>query len=225
VKDYNQYCPIARTSEFFAERWTPIIVRNLLAGCRTFTEIRAGAPGIPKALLSDRLTTLERQGIVERVAGPARGHRWELTPKGAALKTVCDAMGEWGARWLELEPRHLDPAYAVWATCRLVDLTKVPSPGVVVRVDLLDGRAVQSLWMMLIQPRSEVCTTSQGRSDDLVLRTDAETLVDYNLRRITFHAAIRAGRASIDGPKDLARQFPTWLRPSPFAHVPRADDR
>jgi DNA-binding HxlR family transcriptional regulator len=65
VRTYGQFCPIARTSELIAERWTPIIIRNLLTGCRTFTEIRQGAPGISTALLAQRLDTLERHGIVE----------------------------------------------------------------------------------------------------------------------------------------------------------------
>jgi DNA-binding HxlR family transcriptional regulator len=60
MREYGQYCPIARSSEVLAERWTPIIVRNLLNGCHTFSEIRQGAPGIPTALLSQRLETLER---------------------------------------------------------------------------------------------------------------------------------------------------------------------
>lgn len=224
MKNYNQYCPIARTSEFFAERWTPIIVRNLLAGCRTFTEIRAGAPGIPKALLADRLATLERLGIVRRMTGATgRGHKWELTAKGQDLKSVCDAMGQWGARWLEMEPRHLDPAYAVWATCRLVDLDNVPEQGVAVRVDMQHEGAMQSLWMMLFQPRAEVCTTSMGRDEDIVLRTDPTTLIDYNLRRITFPQALRSGRAQLIGPTRLTRAFPGWIRPSPFAHVQPSD--
>ena len=220
MKNYNQYCPIARTSEFFAERWTPIIVRNLLAGCQTFTQIRAGAPGIPKALLADRLVTLERQGIIRRLTHPAeRGQKWELTPMGRDLKSVCDAMGEWGARWLEMEPQHLDPAYAVWATCRLVDLDKVPAGGVVVRVEMQAVQTCKPLWMMLVEPRAEVCTTNMGRDEDLVLRTDPATLIDYNLRRITFTQAIRSGRAELIGTARLTRAFPSWIRPSPFAHA------
>jgi len=66
MRTYGQFCPVARTSELLAERWTPIIIRNLLNECRTFTEIRQGAPGIPTALLTKRLNTLERNGVVAR---------------------------------------------------------------------------------------------------------------------------------------------------------------
>lgn len=68
MRDYGQFCPIARSSELLAERWTPVIVRNLLNGCRTFSEIRRGAPGIPPALLTQRLQLLERHGVLIRTA-------------------------------------------------------------------------------------------------------------------------------------------------------------
>ncbi|MGQ0671066.1 MAG: winged helix-turn-helix transcriptional regulator [Actinomycetota bacterium] len=219
MKSYGQYCPIARTSEFFAERWTPIIVRNLATGCRTFTELREGAPGIPKALLAERLELLERYGIVAR--GPkenGRGSVYELTASGRELKAVCDAMGEWGARWLEIEPHHLDPAYVLWATSRLVDLEKVPRRGVVVRFDLR-GKPMRRFWMLLQRPRAELCTSYPGRTEDVIVTTDAETLVKWNLRRIPFQEALRSGRCRVEGPAGLVKAFPTWMRPSPFADI------
>src|SRR5215469_9261826 len=96
---YGQYCPIARGAEIFAARWTPIIVRNLLVGCRTFGEIREGAPGIPRALLSERLRQLEHYGVLTRSPNPAgRGFLYELTEAGWELGAVCTALGVWGAR-------------------------------------------------------------------------------------------------------------------------------
>ena len=146
MRTYGQFCPVARTSELLAERWTPIIIRNLLTGCRTFTDIRQGAPGIPPALLTKRLATLERHGIIERERGPSgRGWSYRLTEQGQDLKAVCDAMGQWGARWLEIEPRHMDPAYALWATTKLVDRGQLPDRTVVVRFELRDLPAVELL--------------------------------------------------------------------------------
>jgi DNA-binding HxlR family transcriptional regulator len=224
VKTYGQYCPIARTSELFAERWTPIIIRNLASGCCTFTQIREGAPGIPKALLSERLALLERKGVVRASAQPkGRGFIYELTQSGRELKRVCDAMGEWGSRWLEIEPSHLDPAYVLWATCRLVDLDKVPSSGVVVRVDLTDGSR-RRFWMLLRRPRAELCTSYPGTPEDLIISTETATLVDWNLRRIDFIGAVHKGQCRVEGNRRLAKTFPTWVRPSPFAdgvHRPR----
>jgi DNA-binding HxlR family transcriptional regulator len=221
VRTYGQYCPVARTSELFAERWTPIIVKNLLAGCRTFSDLRDGAPGISKALLAQRLELLERHGILVKERMPSgRGHRYTLTEKGLELKAVTDAMGFWGARWLELETHHVDAAYVLWATCRLVDLAKVPSKGLVARVDL-DDRPKEHFWMLLKRPYAEICSTQPGRSEDLIIRTDSETLARWHLRHITYEEAVRSGRIRIEGPRAYQDAFLDCLRPSPFASARR----
>ena len=217
MRTYSQFCPIARTSELIAERWTPIIIRNLLTGCRTFTEIRQGAPGIPPALLAQRLDALERHGIVEcDHAVTGRGKAYRLTEKGRDLKKVCDAMGQWGARWLEIEPHHLDPAYVLWATTKLVDVSRLPDRTVVVRFDMTD-RPADRYWLILHRPCPELCTKGLGYVEDIVARTDSACLVDIHLTRITYPEALRSGRLELDGPISLTREFITWIRHSPFA--------
>lgn len=218
MRTYGQFCPIARTSELIAERWTPIIVRNLLNGCRTFTEIRQGAPGISTALLAQRLDALERHGIVESEHnGPSgRGRSYRLTEKGRELKSVCDAMGQWGARWLEIQPHHLDPAYVLWATTKLVDVSRLPERTVVVRFDMRD-RPTDRYWLILRRPHPELCTKGLGYVEDLVARTDSACLVDIHLTRTSYTEAVRDGRLVLDGPTPLARAFTTWIRRSPFA--------
>jgi DNA-binding HxlR family transcriptional regulator len=217
VGDYGQFCPIARSSELLAERWTPVIVRNLLNGCRTFTEIRQGAPGISPALLTQRLQTLERYGVLVRTAkGTGRGATYDLTEMGHALGPVWDALGQWGARWLEIEPRHLDAAYILWATVKLVDLDALPAGTTTVRVRLADQPAA-SYWMLLRRPQSELCTRGVGLVEDLLCETDSRTLVDLHLRRITYPQAVYAGRLQLEGLPKLQRRFVHWFRTSPFA--------
>lgn len=217
MRDYGQFCPIARSSELLAERWTPIIVRNLLNGCSTFNEIRQGAPGISTALLTQRLQMLGRAGILVRIEKTnGRGVTYELTEMGEALRPVCDALGQWGARWLEIEPRHLDPSYILWATLKLVDLERLPQGTTTVRFHL-ENRPAAGCWMLLRRPQPELCMRSSGYVEDLVCSTDSETLVDLHLRRTTYAAALRSGRMTIDGPRSLVSRFPTWFRTSPFA--------
>jgi len=216
VRSYGQFCPIARSSELLAERWTPIIVRNLLNGCRTFNEIRQGAPGIPTALLAQRLDGLERRGVLSRVPRPdGRGGTYELTEMGRALQPVLDAMGQWGAYWLEIEPGHLEPAYVLWATLKLVDHERIPEGTTVVRVALADASGDH--WMVLQRPRSELCTRSAGYVEDIVLGTDATTLVALHLGQATYDEVLRDGRLSLEGPPGLVKGFRTWFRTSPFA--------
>ena len=110
MKTYGQFCPIARASEVLAERWTPIIIRNLLLGSRTFNEISAGAPGLSRALLSKRLHELERAGVIETRPKPnGHGLVYEPTRAGRELWGVLQAMGGWGERWMEVTPAHSNP--------------------------------------------------------------------------------------------------------------------
>lgn len=225
MRSYGQYCPIARTSELFAERWTPILVRNLLAGCRTFGELLDGAPGISKALLTQRLRLLEQQGIVTKHRTSEGRSPWTyaLTEKGRELKAVTDAMGAWGARWLELEPDSLDPAYTLWATSKLVDVDALPAEGLVLRVELTD-RPRDRWWLLLRSPHAEVCSTYLGWDEDLVLTTDTETLSRWHLRHIDARDAQQAGRFDLAGPRPKVRAFLSALRPSPYAGTAPAYD-
>jgi DNA-binding HxlR family transcriptional regulator len=219
MRTYGQYCPIARTSELFAERWTPIIIRNLLAGCRTFGDLLAGAPGISKALLAQRLELLEAHGILVRESNPSgRAVKYALTEKGRELKAITDAMGSWGARWLELQPHHIDAAYVLWATSKLVDLDKVPSKGLIVRIEL-DDRSKERFWMVIKPSQAEICSTYPGGNEDLFVRADSETLTRWHLRHITYEEAARAGGIRIEGARSSVKAFLNCIRPSPFAHI------
>ena len=137
MRTYGQYCPIARASEILAERWTPIILRNMLLGSSTFTEIADGAPGLSHTLLTARLRELERAGVVERTRGPsARGWRYVPTDAGRDLAGVMAALGTWGERWMELAPEHLDPGVVLHSWCSwYLDRSRLPSKRVVARFD------------------------------------------------------------------------------------------
>ena len=126
MRTYGQYCPIARGAEIFAERWTPLIVRNLFLGCRNFGEILEGAPGLSRTLLSQRLKQLEWLGVVESASRAGRGHHYALTAAGRELFTVCRSLGEWGAKWLEIAPQHLDPFVALWSMGNALRRDRLP---------------------------------------------------------------------------------------------------
>lgn len=225
MRSYRQYCPIARASEILAERWTPIIVRNLLLGCRTFGEIARGAPGISRALLAQRLRYLESRGVVASRPNPhGRGRHYSLTAAGEELREVCLALGNWGARWLEIAPEHLDPGVVLWALCNRLDGGKLPSRRVVVRFDFPD-RPRERLWLVIHQGRGEVCRTHPGSDDDLIVTVDSEWLVRWHMGRVSWGDALRSGYLRVEGPPSLARAFPTWNRLSPFASVEPAGRR
>ena len=218
VRSYGQYCPIARASEILAMRWTPIIVRNLLLGCETFGEIQDGAPGIPRTLLSQRLELLTQHGIVERSRGANdRGWRYTLTASGEELAAVCDALGAWGARWLEMAPPHLDASVVVWSICRLAEPEALPDRRVVIRFDLLDGR-YRRLWLVLAPDTREVCVKPPGFDEDLVVTAMSEWLAKWHMGRISLGRAMHEGLIAVQGPRWLVRTFAT-LGLSHFATV------
>ena len=105
MREYGQYCPVALGSEVLAERWTPLILREMVLGSTRFNEIERGLPGISRSLLLKRLKQLERRGVVEIVEAPGgRGHEYHLTPAGRDLEEVIMTLGEWTVRWLFKEP-------------------------------------------------------------------------------------------------------------------------
>jgi DNA-binding HxlR family transcriptional regulator len=216
---YGQYCPIARGAEIFATRWTPIIVRNMLVGCRTFGEILDGAPGISRALLSERLRQLEHYGILTRSPNPAgRGYLYELTDAGLELQAVTDALGSWGARWMELAPAHLDAAMVLWSMCRCMPRDELPDPRVVVRFELVDGDQ-RRLWVVAQKPEPEVCIKPPGFDEDLIVKTDSASLAKWQLGWFSLGTAQRHGLIEVRGPSHLQRELAGWAGRHPFADV------
>lgn len=209
-RGYGQYCPIAKGAEIFAERWTPLIIRNLHVGAHTFGEIAAGCPRISTTLLTARLRSLERAGVIERRRGAAtRGSLYYLTPAGRELAAVTLQLGNWGARWLELAPRDYDPYVILWAWKMSVARERLPASRVVIRVDLAD-RPRERFWLLLQDPESELCVRDPGYDEDIVITTDSRTLTLVHLGRRGLKEAQRAGRWRVEGAPALVRAMPSW---------------
>ena len=224
MRTYGQYCPIARASEIFAERWTPIILRNVLNGSRTFTEIANGAPGLSRTLLTTRLRQLERAGVIETTPNPSgRGSQYLPTEAGRDLVTVMKAMGAWGERWIELGPHHLDPGFVLhaWVSWYLVR-DRLPDRRVVVRFDFpgLPGK-MKTMWVIFDGERSEICRKDPGFEPILLVEADARALAEWHLGRIEWIDALRDEQIRVLGPSSLARALPTWNRRSEASRLTR----
>ena len=222
MRTYGQYCPIARAAEILAERWTPIILRNLLLGATTFGEIADGAPGISRTLLSTRLRELERAGVIERSANPGgRGSRYSLTGAGRDLNGVMLAMGTWGERWLEMTPRHTDPGVVLESWCRwYLAMERLPDRRVLARFDFPDQpKKIERLWMIFDGDRTEVCRTHPGFDEDLIVTIDSRALAEWHLGRLSWADGLRGGRIVVEGPRRLARALPNWNHLSGWAQL------
>lgn len=212
MRSYGQYCPIARGAEIFATRWTPVIVRNLLLGCRTFGELLDGAPGIPRSVLSERLRQLEQHGILRRRENPGgRGWLYEPTEAGLQLRPVCDALGAWGATWVEMTPEHLDPYIALWGMCRGLRSVALPQERVTLRFEFHDmPRSQRLFWLLVQRPEPEVCVKPPGFDVDLVVRTDSEWLARWVQGQTELGHGMHARRVQVDGPRALVADLRSW---------------
>jgi DNA-binding HxlR family transcriptional regulator len=219
MKDYQQYCPIARAADIFAERWTPLIVRNLFMGCQTFTEIREGVPGIPKSLLSQRLQKLTRESVIEtRPATSGRGSTYHLSGMGQELVAVIFALGEWGAKWLDVGPEHLDARVVLWSMAHLIDRSQMPEPRMVIRFDVADARPEHQFWLVIEPDAVEVCYRNPGFEERLVVTTTTDWLARWHMGHISLADAQQRRLIDVAGPPGLVRAMATWGL-SPFAHI------
>jgi DNA-binding HxlR family transcriptional regulator len=219
VRTYGQYCPIARGAEIFAERWTPLIIRNLYLGCGSFSGILEGAPGLSRTMLSQRLKQLEGLGVVESATKTdGRGHHYRLTSAGRELFTVCKSLGEWGARWLEIAPENLDPFVALWSMCHALRRDRLPDRRVVIRFDFTGQRRQERYWLLVELGDTEICKTYPG-PEDLYITAEAEAFVKWHAGQLTWAQATREDRIQLHGPSWLVRAFPTWNARSMFAHI------
>jgi DNA-binding HxlR family transcriptional regulator len=219
---YYQFCPVAKAMELLDERWTMLVIRELLSGSRHFNDLRRGLPRMSPTLLSKRLQQLVGARILER--RPAGGEvQYRLTPAGEELRPIVMAIGAWGIRWIgELGDRDLDPKLLLWDMRRNVDHTVLPPGRTVVQFSFPEAEA-RDWWLVLTPDDADVCDTDPGHEVTMLLTADLRGLVDVWLGNRSWSEAIRDGNVELQGPKALCRALPGWFTLTPFAHVPRPD--
>jgi len=223
-QEYGQFCPVAMASEVLAERWTLIILRELLAGSRRFNEIRRGAPRLSATLLKQRLQTLEKAGIVERRSGEDGGFDYLLTQAGHDLKPVVHSVGEWGQRWArEIERKDLDPMLLIWAIHRRLNTPAMPPGRTVIAIEFVDSRiSPRRFWLMHQGGEVQVCLKDPGHETSVYVSTQLRVLAEVWRGIRSMSDELKAGRIKLLGPPGLCRDFPKWLLLSHFASIKRA---
>ena len=215
---------MAKAVEILGDRWTLLIVRDLLLGVCHFNDLERGLPGISRALLAERLRRLERTGVVERrVVGSGRATEYRLTPAGRELQELVDVLVGWGARWAfgEPEPTDLDPVLLLWWMRGRVHRDRLPSRQVVVQFDFVGARN-RTVWLVLDRRDVSICLQHPGFEIDLVVTADIAAFYRVWLGHVTLAEVMRAGLVRIEGLPSLVRAFPAWLAWSPTAAVVRA---
>jgi DNA-binding HxlR family transcriptional regulator len=216
---YGQYCPITRSLEVLGDRWTLLIVRDLLVGATRFNELARGLPRLSRGLLSKRLDQLERDGLLVHRDG-------EYLPTEACegLRPLVFGLAEWGARWAFGEPRpdELDSTVLMWWIRARMDPGPFERDRVVIQVLVPDGKP-QRYWLVVQPSDVSLCFTDPGYDIDILITSPLGVLYQVWAGRISLAAAQRSGALQVTGERALVRALPAALRFSPVApYVRRA---
>ena len=219
---YHQFCPVTKAMELFDERWTLLIVRELISGSGRFNDLRRGVPRMSPTLLSKRLQQLVRAGVVVKVGSGAEA-RYALSPAGHELKPIVELLGAWGVRWVgELGDADLDPKLLLWDMHRNVDHATLPSGLTVIRFLFPEAAAnARTWWLVLTADDADVCDTDPGYPVAVTVTVSLRRMIEIWRGDITWGNALQTGDLVLDGPATYRRALPTWLTLSLFAGVPR----
>ncbi len=209
---YGQYCPIARAVEVLGERWSLLIVRDMLCGFTRFNDLARGNPRLSRTLLSKRLRQLEQAGIIER-----DGDEYVLTAAGEDLRPVVFGLGEWGARWQFGDPREreLDPELLMWWVHTRLDFSHLPERRHVVEFHFTDVR--ERFWILRDSQGPSICRHDPGFGIDATVTADLDTMYQVWLGRVSLRTALRSGTVDISGQPATVRKMPSVLLLSPVA--------
>ena len=220
---YGQFCTIARGAEVLCERWTPLVVRELLCGSKRFNDLRRGVPRMSTSLLAQRLQRLEAFGVVRR---DAVGKVWEysLTAAGEDLRPIVMALGHWGAQWVgsRLRDDQLDASLLMWDIRRFVCIPEFPPRPVIISFQFRDARAHEGAWWLVVEDGvADLCRDDPGRELTLVVESSVRALTEVWAGDLTPQQAIKSREIRVDGIKRDADALWRWLGTSAFAATRR----
>jgi len=215
---YGQFCPVALGAEIFAERWTPLILRELLMGGRRFSDIHRGVPRISRNLLTQRLHALKSAGIIEQRPATDGHQEYHLTTGGRELGTVIDALGTWGYRWAakDLSDKDLDPDFLMWSLRRLVRVDALPDQRVVL-LFRFHGHRDRLFWLVLQRPDVDLCLFDPGYEVNLEIDARVEAMARVCLGHLALLQAMRDGAVEVHGAPHYRNALPNWLGVTRFA--------
>jgi len=220
VKSYGQFCSIARALDLLGERWTLLIVRELLCGSRRFGEVRRGIPRISRTMLAARFRELIDAGVIAREAS-LRGPTYRLTESGLELAATVRELGTWGQRWLprDLRADELDTNVLVWDMRRRVNLEALPDVPVLIRLEISESNRRPAVrYLLLRKTEVSLCSSNPGFPETLQLRAPLRALTGWWRGDFSLADARSAGLL-IQGPRDWVRAFPRWFERYLFAEV------
>ncbi len=220
---YGQFCPVAKASEILGERWTLLIIRDLLRGVSRFNEFQRNLSVISPTLLNKRLKSLEEQGLIFKKAIPGqRRSEYQPTAMCKELGPVVMSLGEWGMRWArgQMNENELDVELLMSAMKDSFDRTQLPSGQTVVHFQYPELNQFSRWWITAKdQEEVDLCCDDPGLDVDIFITADLRSMVEVHMGDQTLRAAREAGKIRVQGPPALLKNISSWLGLNPFAGI------
>jgi DNA-binding HxlR family transcriptional regulator/putative sterol carrier protein len=206
-RSYDQYCPAARALDVLGERWTLLVVRELLLGPKRYTDLLGGLPGIGPNVLAERLRHLQDAGIVKRGAlpPPAASNVYQLTELGEALRPVVYELTRWGLNLMGA-PKSDDNVRLTWLM-RAMEGTFRPEAARGVH-ETYEFRIDGEVFHVQVDDAKVAVRAGQAADPACVVTTDLMTFMAVGSRRMTGDESVEGGLATVEGdPEAIERSI------------------
>ena len=218
--EYKQFCPIAKASELLGDKWTFLLIRELLSGGHRFNEIQRGLGHISPSLLSTRLRQLEEEGIVEckKIKGQ-KGYEYYLTQPGKEILPIIHELGNWGMKWArdQIDDEELDIELLMLHLARSINPEKLTGTESIIHFKFNDLKKLQDWWIIVKGQEVDVCLEDPGKDVDVWFITDVRTMMEVWMGDRSYQSAIKQKKLKIVGPVSLTKNVSKWMRNSVFA--------
>lgn len=219
---YQQFCPLSKAMEVIGDKWSLLIVREIMMGGNRFNVMQRGLSAISPTVLTKRLNELAEQGIVfkKRIPGQ-KGYEYFLTQSGQELWPVLDQLGAWGMRWARggMPDTDLDIELLMLYLERSIEPTKLPGKETVIRFHFTDVEKYNNWWLLVNERGVDTCIQDPGKDVDIYLTTDLRTMIEAWMSDISYKTAINEGRMKLIGPPLLINNVSAWLRGASLADL------
>lgn len=212
---YGQYCPLSMATQLLANRWTLLILRELLEGSTSFNDIGRGVPLMSRSLLSKRLRELEDSSLLTKTSH-GKGHpvRYELTKAGSALGPIVRHLAEWGQEWIDAEPSldDIDTDFLMWDIRRNVRHLEIFPQRFVVHFHFPDAKEGKTNhWLVFEQREVDVCYVDPGFETNVHIEAGLANMTQVWMGWINLEEAIADERLLIIGPTKFTKSIRSWL--------------
>jgi len=214
MSGYGQFCPVAKASDIIGERWTVLILRELLLGTTRFNDFQRALSRISPTLLSKRLKELEKKGLIVRKRSPGQErHEYQLTACGRELEPIIEHLAVWGMRWArgQMTDSELDVEFLMWDLQRRLQTDHLPNGETVLCFTFDELEKFKTWWLVACRGEVDLCTESPGKDVDLYINTGVRTLAGVWRGDLDLKTALREKQIRVHGNIHLARAMPDWL--------------